>query len=120
MRTLLVVRLPLAYLLGGGGTALMLDPRQIEEFLLTATQTLLGVAALLALRFPRWLAYTLLGLMALQFVFPGQGPRYVLCGVYGVLAVVALIRNRRHILPAWAAPFRTVKKSDSDKTLEPA
>ena len=105
--TLLVGSLPVAYLLGGGGTALVLDARQVEEFLLTAAQTTLGVAALLAMRFPRWLAYTLLGLFALQFVFPGQAARYVLCAVYGALAVAALIRNRHHILPTLAAPFRT-------------
>jgi len=104
--TLLVGSLPLAYLAGGGGTALRLDARQIEEFLLTATQTLLGVAALLALRFPRWGAWLLLALFGAQFVFPGQTARYVLCGIYAALAVAALIRNRRHILPALAAPFR--------------
>jgi cation:H+ antiporter len=104
--TLLVGSLPLAYLAGGGAGALALDGRQVEEFLLTATQTLLGVAALLALRFPRWLALTLLGLFALQFAVPGTTGRYVLCGVYAVLAVAALVRNRRHIGPTLAAPFR--------------
>lgn len=43
--TLLVGSLPVAYLAGGGGTALGLDSRQTEEFLLTGAQTLLGVAA---------------------------------------------------------------------------
>jgi cation:H+ antiporter len=105
--TLLVGSLPIAYLLGGGPTALLLDSRQIEEFLLTATQTLLGVAALLALRFPRWLAFTLLCLFALQFVFPDQQARYVLCAAYAVLAAAALVRNRRHILSTFAAPFRS-------------
>ncbi|MDQ0381418.1 sodium:proton exchanger [Amycolatopsis thermophila] len=104
--TLLVGSLPLAYLAGGGGAALHLDARQVEEFLLTATQTLLGVAALLALRFPRWAAWTLLGLFAAQFALPGQTARYVLCGIYAVLALAALVRNRRHILPTLAAPFR--------------
>ncbi|MBU2667005.1 sodium:proton exchanger [Actinoplanes bogorensis] len=104
--TLLVGSLPIAYALGGGGTSLVLDGRQVEEFLLTATQTLLGVAALLALRFPRWLAFTLLGLFALQFVFPGQEARYALSAVYFVIAVAALIRNRRHIRPTLTAPFR--------------
>ncbi|MDX6240555.1 MAG: cation:H+ antiporter [Kribbellaceae bacterium] len=104
--TLLVGSLPLAYLLGGGGTALHLDERQVEEFLLTATQTLLGVAALLALRFPRWLAWTLLSLFALQFALPGQTARYVLCAVYGVLALAALIHHRRHIAATLTAPFR--------------
>jgi cation:H+ antiporter len=104
--TLLVGSLPLAYLVGGGGAALPLDARQVEEFLLTATQTLLGVAALLALRFPRWLAGALLALFALQFAFPGSSARYVLCALYAALAVVALVRNRRHIGPTLAAPFR--------------
>lgn len=104
--TLLVGSLPIAYLLGGGGMALHVDARQVEEFLLTATQTLLGVAALLALRFPRWAAWTLLALFAVQFALPGQTARYVLCGIYLVLAVAALIRNRKHILPTLAAPFR--------------
>jgi cation:H+ antiporter len=103
--TLLVGSLPVAYLTGGGGTALQLDPRQIEEFLLTAAQTLLGVAVLLTLRFPRLLAFTLLGLFAVQYAFPGQAARYVLCAIYGVIAVAALARNRRHILPTLAAPF---------------
>ncbi|MFF5986510.1 sodium:proton exchanger [Prauserella flavalba] len=104
--TLLVGSIPLAYLLGGGGAALHLDARQVEEFLLTATQTLLGVAALLALRFPRWAAWTLLGLFAAQFALPGQTARYVLCGVYAALALAALVRNRAHLLPTLAAPFR--------------
>ncbi|SDJ64219.1 cation:H+ antiporter [Actinopolyspora mzabensis] len=104
--TLLVGSLPLAYLIGGGSTALSLDARQIEEFLLTATQTVLGVAALLALRFPRWAAWTLLTLFAAQFVFPGQTARYVLVLVYAVLATGALVANRHHILPTLAAPFR--------------
>jgi cation:H+ antiporter len=116
--TLLVGSLPIAYLLGGGGAGgLQLDARQVEEFLLTATQTLLGVAALLALRFPRWLAFTLLGLFALQFVFPTQQARYILCAVYAVLALGALIYNRRHILPTLAAPFRKEAKAAEDAEL---
>ncbi|SDM61475.1 sodium:proton exchanger [Allokutzneria albata] len=104
--TLLVGSLPLAYLIGGGSGTLVLDPRQIEEFLLTATQTLLGVSALLALRFPRWAAWTLLALFAAQFALPGQEARYALCAVYGAVAVAALVRNRRHIVPTFLAPFR--------------
>jgi cation:H+ antiporter len=111
--TLLVGSLPLAYLAGGGTTALHLDARQVEEFLLTATQTLLGVAALLALRFPRWAAWTLLGLFAVQFALPGQTARYALCGIYTAVALAALIRNRRHILPTLTAPFRSVA-ADAD------
>jgi cation:H+ antiporter len=117
--TLLVGSLPLAYLAGGGGTALPLDGRQVEEFLLTATQALLGVAVLLTLRFPRWLAFTLLGLFAAQFAFPGQTARYLLCAIYGAIALVALIRNRRQILPTLAAPFRTQRGPSPEPAREP-
>jgi cation:H+ antiporter len=114
--TLLVGSLPVAYLIGGGGSALHLDARQVEEFLLTATQTLLGVAALLALRFPRWAAWTLLGLFAVQFALPGQTARYILCGVYAAIALAALIRNRRHLLLTLAAPFRRAQDDDPDRS----
>ena len=95
--TLLIGSLPIAYGIGGGPIALHLDGRQIEEFLLTATQTLLGIAVLLSLRFPRWAAWTLLGLFAVQFAVPGQTGRYVLCAVYLVLAIVAVVRNRQYV-----------------------
>ncbi|APU14715.1 MULTISPECIES: sodium:proton exchanger [Actinoalloteichus] len=114
--TLLVGSLPVAYLMGGGGLALDLDGRQVEEFLLTATQTLLGIAVLLALRFPRWAAWTLLGLFAVQFVFPGQEARYVLSGVYAALALGAFIFHRKHLLPTLAAPFRAHPNKASDET----
>jgi len=107
--TMLVGSLPVAYLAGGGGTALPLDGRQVEEFLLTATQALLGVAVLLTLRFPRWLAVTLLVLFAAQYAVPGQAGRYLLCAIYGGIAVVALVRNRRYVLPALTAPFRGLR-----------
>ena len=57
----------MAYLIGGGGTVLQLDGRQIEEILLTATQTLMGVALILALRCHRYTAWALLALFAVQF-----------------------------------------------------
>jgi cation:H+ antiporter len=117
--TLLIGSLPVAYVLGGGPVALSLDGRQIEEFLLTATQTLLGIAVLLSLRFPRWAAWTLLGLFAVQFAVPGQTGRYVLSGIYLVLAVVALVRNRHHLLPTLTSPFRrTDKPADAERVNE--
>ena len=65
--TLLVGSLPVAYLFGGGSTSLVLDARQVEEFVLTIAQTLMGIAVLVSLRFPRWAAWTLLALFAVQF-----------------------------------------------------
>jgi cation:H+ antiporter len=103
--TLLIGSLPIAHLLGGGGFSLQLDPRQVEEVLLTATQTLMGVALILALRFHRAAACMLLGLFVVQFpIFSTQG-RLLLCGVYSAAAIVGLIINRRHIAATLKSPF---------------
>jgi cation:H+ antiporter len=110
--TLLIGSLPIAYGIGGGPASLALDGRQVEEFLLTATQTVMALAVLLTLRFPRWAAWTLLGLFAVQFAIPGQTGRYVLSGIYLALAIVALIRNRREVLPIITAPFRRTAKDE--------
>jgi cation:H+ antiporter len=104
--TLLVGSLPIAYLLGGGGTALHLDSRQVDEMLLTATQTMMGVALILALRFSRWSAWILLALFVVQFPITGTAARVVLSAMYGAIAVGAFIWHRRHILPTLIAPFR--------------
>ena len=104
--TLLIGSLPVAYGLGGGSAALVLDSRQVEEMVLTTTQTLMGVAILLMLRFPRWAAWTLLGLFAVQFAIPGTQGRYLISAVYAVIAFVSLINFRHQILPTLTAPFR--------------
>jgi cation:H+ antiporter len=117
--TLLIGSLPIAYGIGGGGPALQLDGRQVEEFLLTATQTMLGIAILLALRFPRWAAWTLFGLFAVQFAVPGQTGRYVISAVYAVLAIAAFVHHRREILPTLTGPFRrTAKKPVEERSDE--
>src|SRR5690606_4390029 len=104
--TLLIGSLPIAYLVGGGGPTLHLDARQIEEFWLTAAQTLLGIAILLTLRFRRWAALVLLGLFAVQFAVPGTEGRYLISAGYAVIAAVLMIRHRGHLLPTLTAPFR--------------
>lgn len=103
--TLLMGSLPIAYLAGGGGTALVLDGRQVEEVLLTATQTMMGVALILSLRFHRATAWLLLALFVVQFPITSTTGRLLLCGVYGALTVVGLIINRRHIVATLRAPF---------------
>jgi cation:H+ antiporter len=108
--TLLIGSLPVAYLFGGGSTSLVLDARQVEEVLLTATQTMLGVAILLALRFPRWAAGTLFGLFAVQFMIPGMHGRLIIAAVYLVLALTLLVVHRRRIIPTLTAPFRPVQQ----------
>jgi cation:H+ antiporter len=107
--TLLIGSLPVAYLFGGGSTSLVLDARQVEEVLLTATQTLMGVAILLALRFPRWAAYTLFGLFAVQFFIPGMYGRLVISAVYAVIAVALLVVHRHQIIQTLRALIRPVR-----------
>lgn len=104
--TALVGTLPIAHALGGGGWALPLDARQTEEFVLTATQTLLGVGMLLALRFDwRW-AVALFALFAATFVFPSTEARWIISAGYAALAVALLATRPRALGAALAEPFR--------------
>ncbi|WP_053353991.1 sodium:proton exchanger [Leucobacter musarum] len=113
--SLLVGSLPIAHFTGGGPAALALDARQVEEFTLTATQTLLGVAIILALRFHWFSAIGLAALFALQFVITDTSGRYVLSAIQAVLAIAFLVMHRRAILPTLAAPFRRTQPSNSVK-----
>lgn len=103
--TLLIGSLPVAHLLGGGGFCLRLDPRQVEEVLLTATQTMMGVALILALHFHRVTAWALLGLFVVQFPIASTHGRLLLCGIYTAVAVCGLVINRRHLTATIRAPF---------------
>ncbi len=73
--------------------------------LLTATQTLMGVALILGLRFPRAAAWALLTLFVVQFPIVSTHGRLLLCGIYTAVAVAGLIVNRRHLVPTVRAPF---------------
>lgn len=118
--TLLMGSLPIAYMAGGGGAALMLDGRQVEEVLLTATQTMMGVAMILALRFHRHTAWALLALFMVQFPITSTEGRLILCGVYAAIAIAGLVINRRHVLPTLRAPFtRTGLAADNSMLSEP-
>ena len=103
--TLLIGSLPVAYMLGGGSAAMHLDGRQIEEIVLTAAQTLMGVTLLLGLRFKRWTAWALLILFVVQFPLTSTQGRLALSGVYAAIALVALVRYRRELPATLAAPF---------------
>ncbi len=117
--TLLIGSLPIAHLLGGGEYSLYLDSRQVEEMLLTATQTMMGVALILALRFHRGAALALLGLFVVQFAITSTHGRLLLCGVYTAVAVVALIRHRRHLPATLRAPFLGTAVRHSGHPLHP-
>jgi cation:H+ antiporter len=87
-----------------------MDGRQVEEFVLTATQTLLGVAMLIGLRFSgRW-PTAFFVLFAASFVFTSTEARWIVSGIYAILAVVLPARNGKLIPQTSAAPFRRIKK----------
>ncbi len=109
--TLLIGSLPIAYGIGGGPAALHLDGRQVEEFLLTATQTLLGIAVLLTSALP-----ALGGLDAARAV---RGPvrrsrarpgGTCCAAIYLALAIVAFVRNRQYVVATLTSPFRRTAK----------
>lgn len=118
--SLLVGSLPLAHFFGGGGSGLPLDARQIEEFVLTGTQTVMGVAILLALRFHLGSAIALASIFIVQFFVTDTGGRYVLSVLQLVIAAGFLIIHRRHILPTLAAPFRRSRPSTTPAEVEAA
>ncbi len=103
--TLLIGSLPVAYMLGGGNAAMHLDGRQVEEIVLTAAQTLMGVTLLLGLRFQRWTAWALLILFVVQFPLTSTEGRLALSGVYAAIALLALVRYRRELPAILSAPF---------------
>jgi len=118
--TLLVGSLPAAFILGGGGSSIQLDGRQIEEMVLTAVQTLMGVALILGLRFRRWAAWALLGLFVVQFPITSTEGRLLLSAAYAAVAVGALVVNRRQVLPTMLAPFAGRAKIHGGHPHQPA
>lgn len=110
--TLLVGTLPLAYKAGGGGWSLPLDSRQVEEVLLTAAQTVLGLAMLIDLYFKRWEAGLLFGLFAVQFVLPGETARMWLSLVYLAIGFSVLIARRRDLGRSFHMAVRNLPHAD--------
>ena len=89
--TLLVGLLPMVYSISGGHLEpLLLDGRQVEEFFLTAAQSLLGIVVLANLSFGVWEALLLLGLFGLQFIFPTTQIRLFLGYAYLVVTLAYL------------------------------
>ncbi|MFG1857906.1 hypothetical protein ACGFJT_39145 [Actinomadura geliboluensis] len=107
--TLLIGTLPLAYRIGGGAWSLPLGSRQTEEVLLTAAQTVLGLALLIDLVIKRWEAaalFALFALFAVQFILPDETARLVLSGVYLAIGFSVLIQRHRDLGAAMSAVVR--------------
>ena len=103
--TALTGSLPIAYAFGGGHGSLFMDARQVEEFSLTIAQTLLGVALLLSLRLGVRASILLFVLFASTFVFTTPDARWIVTGVYVVIALVMFVVRIRYVWPTLKAPF---------------
>ncbi|MCS7118449.1 MAG: sodium:calcium antiporter [Archaeoglobaceae archaeon] len=100
--TLLVGCLALIYSISlGHPNSLPLDERQKEEFLLTAAQSLLGVAIIINLRFNLFEALLLLALFMAQFFYQSVEMRYILSFAYLIIAVPPLIAHRSEIVKSY-------------------
>ena len=122
--TLLVGGLPVAFSISGetlGG--LPLDGRQTEEVLLTAAQSLFAVAILINLSLARREAGALLGLFLIQFLIPISEVRLAIAGIYIVLAVLLMVRQRRELrqLIGWARmAMRDREQLEAESAGEPS
>ena len=113
--TLLVGTLPIVFALASGSlSGLPVEPRQREELLLTASQSVFAVATLASLSLSLREAALLLVLFFAQFVIGALVPRpyhgfelIAVSAVYLVLGVAILIRNRGLLLALLRDGLRT-------------
>ena len=97
--------LPIAYLAGGGGTARPLEGREQVEIALTIALTLFAVAALALLKPERVDAAIVVGVMALQFIYPTTFVRIAAAFILLVYAIDLLFDRRRAVRPLYRAVF---------------
>ncbi|MEZ4552825.1 MAG: hypothetical protein AB7L91_13070 [Dehalococcoidia bacterium] len=119
--TLLIGGLPLAYAISKGGFhGLPLDTRQTEEVFITAAQSAFAVAILVSLSINRWEAILLFTLFMIQFVIPVESIRMVIAGIYMVLAITILIRERAHVVHLLRQARRTIAGDHTELAMEGA
>lgn len=93
--TLLVGMLPLAFIISGAKIIPMhLDSRQIEEILLTSTQSIFAVAILSDLSISVYEAIIIFILFITQLIFPSQSFRYFYSFLYLILTFFILSKNK--------------------------
>jgi cation:H+ antiporter len=107
--TLLVGTLPAVYAIAHRSIAPMaMDPRQVEEVLLTAAQSLFAVSVLANMTISRAEASGLLVLFLAQFGFESQTVRYGFAFAYLALFLILIAKegeNRRGLLHAMRHTF---------------
>jgi len=108
----LVGSLPIAFKLGGGGWALPLtmeSGRQMQEFALTASLTLLVIAFLVSLRIPSWACWYILASFVAEFALPDRHARLTVAAVNGAVALVMLVIHARHLPQLVTEPLRVFR-----------
>lgn len=96
--TLLVSMIPIVMSLSSASvTALHMDPRQVEEMLLTTAQSIFAIVVILNFRFSIWEALGLLILFVTQLFLSGEHIRHMYSILYIVLSVGILIFCRDRI-----------------------
>lgn len=123
--TLLVGTIPLIFAVSATTSdGLPLDVNQRVELLITAAQSLFAVSLLINLRLTRWGAGALFALFVVQFAASITASNatnhmiiYVLSALYGLLAVVQLLRLRRRtsrtVRDGVATPYAELEQAES-------
>ena len=102
--TLLAGSMPIAYVIGGGSASLPMTGRGTEEIWLTTTQTLLGIALLLGLRWGFRASMVMFGLF-IASAWPNPTFRNELAWVHLAVALVMFGVYRTKIAETLKAPF---------------
>ena len=102
--TLLAGSMPIAYVIGGGTASLPMTGRGTEEIWLTTTQTLLGIALLLGLRWGFRASMVMFGLF-IASAWPDPAFRNELAWVHLAVALVMFGVYRTKIAETLKAPF---------------
>ena len=103
--TLAMGVLPFAYLAGGGGMSMPLSGRELVELTYTIAMTLFVVAALSVLRPERFDAWLLIGMFAVQFLYPQLFVRIAAAFVLFAYAIDLFVAHRRAVPPVLQTAF---------------
>jgi cation:H+ antiporter len=109
--TLAMGALPIAYLAGGGGPSLPLGANEQIEMGFTIALTLFAVAALVSLRPERADAALIVGVLALQFVYPSAFMHVAGAFVLLVFAIDLFVDRRRGLPPLFGRVFGGLRRS---------
>ena len=101
--TLAMGALPLAFFAGGGGTSMPLDAHQQLELGFTVALTLFAVAALVSLRPERVDAVLMVGVLAIQLIYPTAFIQLASAFVLFVFALDLFVGRRRAVRSLFGA-----------------